>query len=234
MLVLDRPAASRCGWLPAMRPRRRNMTGRTKAAWRTSAGLLRCWCSCWSCWPAAPGFRRSGPVGKSSERSAGNLSAPVFLPAAPQPGAPRKPSSKTSTVPAAATRTTTPWRAQYLTQASSVSWKPDQRALVYREARVVRNATPKTSTTTNWTSPTPWTPTGSQPSRRREPSRTSRSPLPRWTVNGGSRPPGRHRHRRGNLQGDLRRVSHLLLRPHVSPTPFRTSAGSSRTKPSRQ
>ena len=31
----------------------------------------------------------SGPVGKSSEGSAGNLSAPVFLPAAPQPGASR-------------------------------------------------------------------------------------------------------------------------------------------------
>ena len=29
----------------------------------------------------------AGPVGKSAEGSAGNVNAPVFLPAAPQPGA---------------------------------------------------------------------------------------------------------------------------------------------------
>ena len=34
-------------------------------------------------------------------------------------------------------RTTTPSPAQYLTQASSVAWKPDQRALVYRRRTVV-------------------------------------------------------------------------------------------------
>ncbi|VXB56730.1 Lipoprotein LpqB [Arthrobacter sp. 9AX] len=79
----------------------------------------------------------SGPVGKSSESSAGNLSAPVFLPAAPQPGA--SPETIIDYFYRAGSGYEDDYAVarQYLTQASSVSWKPDQRALVYREARVV-------------------------------------------------------------------------------------------------
>ncbi|ADX73704.1 hypothetical protein Asphe3_25790 [Pseudarthrobacter phenanthrenivorans Sphe3] len=83
----------------------------------------------------------SGPVGKSSEGSAGNLSAPVFLPAAPQPGA--SPETIIDYFYRAGSGYEDDYAVarQYLTQASSVSWKPDQRALVYREARVVPTAT---------------------------------------------------------------------------------------------
>ena len=83
----------------------------------------------------------SGPVGKSSEGSAGNLSAPVFLPAAPQPGA--SPETIIDYFYRAGSGYEDDYAVarQYLTQASSVSWKPDQRALVYREARVVATAT---------------------------------------------------------------------------------------------
>jgi hypothetical protein len=79
----------------------------------------------------------SGPVGKSSESSAGNLSAPVFLPAAPQPGA--SPETIIDYFYRAGSGYEDDYAVarQYLTQASSVSWKPDQRALVYREAKVV-------------------------------------------------------------------------------------------------
>jgi hypothetical protein len=79
----------------------------------------------------------SGPVGKSSEGSAGNLSAPVFLPAAPQAGA--TPETIIDYFYRAGSGYEDDYAVarQYLTQASSVSWKPDQRALVYREARVV-------------------------------------------------------------------------------------------------
>ncbi|MET1088948.1 MAG: LpqB family beta-propeller domain-containing protein [Arthrobacter sp.] len=79
----------------------------------------------------------SGPVGKSSESSAGNLSAPVFLPAAPQPGA--SPETIIDYFYRAGSGYEDDYAVarQYLTQASSVSWKPDHRALVYREARVV-------------------------------------------------------------------------------------------------
>ncbi|WP_461187180.1 LpqB family beta-propeller domain-containing protein [Arthrobacter sp. Z4-13] len=79
----------------------------------------------------------SGPVGKSSEGSAGNLSAPVFLPAAPQDGA--SPETIIDYFYRAGSGYEDDYAVarQYLTQASSVSWKPDQRALVYREARVV-------------------------------------------------------------------------------------------------
>jgi len=79
----------------------------------------------------------SGPVGKSSEGSAGNLSAPVFLPAAPQAGA--SPETIIDYFYRAGSGYEDDYAVarQYLTQASSVSWKPDQRALVYREARVV-------------------------------------------------------------------------------------------------
>lgn len=83
----------------------------------------------------------SGPVGKSSEGSAGNLSAPVFLPAAPQAGA--SPETIIDYFYRAGSGYEDDYAVarQYLTQASSVSWKPDQRALVYREARVVATET---------------------------------------------------------------------------------------------
>lgn len=83
----------------------------------------------------------SGPVGKSSEGSAGNLSAPVFLPAAPQAGA--SPETIIDYFYRAGSGYEDDYAVarQYLTQASSVSWKPDQRALVYRDARVVATET---------------------------------------------------------------------------------------------
>ena len=82
----------------------------------------------------------AGPVGKSTDESAGNLNAPVFLPAAPQPGA--APESIIEDFYRAGSGYEDDYAVarEYLTQASSVAWKPDQRALVYREARVVRTA----------------------------------------------------------------------------------------------
>ncbi|TQJ33100.1 LpqB family beta-propeller domain-containing protein [Arthrobacter sp. SLBN-122] len=83
----------------------------------------------------------SGPVGKSSESSAGNVSAPVFLPAAPQQGA--SPETIIDYFYRAGSGYEDDYAVarQYLTQASAVSWKPDKRALVYREARVVPTET---------------------------------------------------------------------------------------------
>lgn len=82
----------------------------------------------------------SGPVGKSSESSAGNVSAPVFLPAAPQPGA--SPETIIDYFYRAGSGYEDDYAVarQYLTQAASVAWKPDQRALVYRDAHVVATA----------------------------------------------------------------------------------------------
>jgi hypothetical protein len=79
----------------------------------------------------------SGPVGKSAEGSEGNVNAPVFLPAAPQPGA--TPENIIDYFYRAGTGYEGDYAVarEYLTQAASVSWKPDQRALVYREAKVV-------------------------------------------------------------------------------------------------
>lgn len=79
----------------------------------------------------------SGPVGKSVEGSEGNVNAPVFLPAAPQPGA--TPENIIDYFYRAGTGYEGDYAVarEYLTQAASVSWKPDQRALVYREAKVV-------------------------------------------------------------------------------------------------
>lgn len=79
----------------------------------------------------------SGPVGKSEEGSAGNLNAPVFLPAAPQSGA--TPENIIDYFYRAGTGYEGDYAVarEYLTQAASVAWKPDQRALVYREAKVV-------------------------------------------------------------------------------------------------
>jgi hypothetical protein len=61
----------------------------------------------------------------------------VFLPAAPQPGA--SPETIIDYFYRAGSGYEDDYAVarQYLTQASSVSWKPDQRALVYREAKVV-------------------------------------------------------------------------------------------------
>jgi hypothetical protein len=60
------------------------MTGRTALRARIAASLLVLLLALLAGCARIP---TSGPVGKSSESSAGNLSAPVFLPAAPQPGA---------------------------------------------------------------------------------------------------------------------------------------------------
>lgn len=87
--------------------------------------------------PACARIPTSGPVGKSSGGSAGNVSAPVFLPAAPQQGA--SPETIIDYFYRAGSGYEDDYAVarQYLTQASSVSWRPDQRALVYRDARVV-------------------------------------------------------------------------------------------------
>ncbi|HEY8752817.1 MAG TPA: LpqB family beta-propeller domain-containing protein [Arthrobacter sp.] len=79
----------------------------------------------------------AGPVGKSAEGSAGSVNAPVFLPAAPQPGA--SPENIIDYFYRAGTGYEGDYAVarEYLTQAASVSWKPDQRALVYRSAKVV-------------------------------------------------------------------------------------------------
>ncbi|MET3349260.1 UNVERIFIED_ORG: hypothetical protein ABID57_000929 [Arthrobacter sp. UYEF1] len=79
----------------------------------------------------------AGPVGKSAEGSAGNVNAPVFLPAAPQAGA--TPENIIDYFYRAGTGYEGDYAVarEYLTQAASVSWKPDQRSLVYREAKVV-------------------------------------------------------------------------------------------------
>ncbi len=79
----------------------------------------------------------SGPVGRSEEGSDANVNAPVFFPAAPQPGA--TPESIIDYFYRAGTGYEGDYAVarEYLTQAASVAWKPDQRALVYREAEVV-------------------------------------------------------------------------------------------------
>ncbi|SEP64190.1 LpqB family beta-propeller domain-containing protein [Arthrobacter sp. OV608] len=110
------------------------MTGRTPPSARLAASLLVVLLALLAGCARIP---TSGPVGKSSEGSAGNLSAPVFLPAAPQPGA--SPETIIDYFYRAGSGYEDDYAVarQYLTQASSVSWKPDQRALVYREAKVV-------------------------------------------------------------------------------------------------
>ncbi|MGZ4662171.1 MAG: LpqB family beta-propeller domain-containing protein, partial [Arthrobacter sp.] len=81
---------------------------------------------------------RSGPVGKSTDESAGNPNAPVFFPSAPRAGA--SPESVIEDFYSAGSGYEDDYAVarQYLTQSVSVSWKPDQRALVFRSARVVR------------------------------------------------------------------------------------------------
>ena len=110
------------------------MTGRSAPRARLAASLLVLLLALLAGCARIP---TSGPVGKSSESSAGNLSAPVFLPAAPRPGA--SPETIIDYFYRAGSGYEDDYAVarQYLTQASSVSWKPDQRALVYREAKVV-------------------------------------------------------------------------------------------------
>lgn len=82
----------------------------------------------------------AGPVGKSTDESAGNLNAPVFLPAAPQAGAAPETIIEDFYRAGSGYEDDYAVAREYLTQASSVAWKPDQRALVYRSATVVRTA----------------------------------------------------------------------------------------------
>lgn len=81
---------------------------------------------------------RSGPVGKSKDESAGNPSAPVFFPSAPRAGAGPESVIEDFYLAGSGYEDDYAVARQYLTQASSVTWKPDQRTLVFRSARVVR------------------------------------------------------------------------------------------------
>lgn len=79
----------------------------------------------------------SGPVGKSTDVSVGNANAPAFFPDAPQPGA--SPQSIIEGFYTAGSGFVDDYAVarEYLTQAKSVNWKPDARALVYRGAQVL-------------------------------------------------------------------------------------------------
>jgi len=84
---------------------------------------------------------RSGPVGKSTDESAGKPNnAPVFFPVAPRPGAGPEAVIEDFYLAGIGYEDDYAVARQYLTQASSVKWKPDQRVLVFRSARVVRTA----------------------------------------------------------------------------------------------
>jgi hypothetical protein len=81
---------------------------------------------------------RSGPVGKSTDESAGNPNnAPVFFPSAPRSGARPEAVIEDFYLAGSGYEDDYAVARQYLTQASSVTWKPDQRVLVFRSARVV-------------------------------------------------------------------------------------------------
>ena len=81
---------------------------------------------------------RSGPVGKSTDESAGNpKNAPVFFPSAPREGAGPEAVIEDFYLAGSGYEDDYAVARQYLTQASSVTWKPDQRVLVFRAARVV-------------------------------------------------------------------------------------------------
>jgi len=81
---------------------------------------------------------RSGPVGKSTDESAGNpKNAPVFFPSAPRAGAGPEAVIEDFYLAGSGYEDDYAVARQYLTQASSVTWKPDQRVLVFRAARVV-------------------------------------------------------------------------------------------------
>ncbi|WP_445153893.1 LpqB family beta-propeller domain-containing protein [Arthrobacter sp. Hor0625] len=84
---------------------------------------------------------RSGPVGKSTDESAGKPNnAPVFFPVAPRAGAGPEAVIEDFYLAGSGYEDDYAVARQYLTQASSVKWKPDQRVLVFRSARVVRTA----------------------------------------------------------------------------------------------
>ena len=83
---------------------------------------------------------RSGPVGKSKDEGAGNANAPVFFPAAPRAGASPEAVIEDFYMAGSGYEDDYPVARQYLTQAQSVTWKPDKRALVFREAQVVKTA----------------------------------------------------------------------------------------------
>ncbi|MDI2035041.1 LpqB family beta-propeller domain-containing protein [Paenarthrobacter nitroguajacolicus] len=84
---------------------------------------------------------RSGPVGKSKDEGAGNPNAPVFFPAAPRAGSSPEAIIEDFYMAGSGYEDDYPVARQYLTQAQSVTWKPDKRALVFREAEVVKSAT---------------------------------------------------------------------------------------------
>ncbi|WP_457974297.1 LpqB family beta-propeller domain-containing protein [Arthrobacter sp. D1-17] len=81
---------------------------------------------------------RSGPVGKSTDESAGNPNAPVFFPVAPRTGASPEAVIEDFYLAGSGYEDDYAVARQYLTQASSVAWKPDQRTLVFRSERVVK------------------------------------------------------------------------------------------------
>jgi hypothetical protein len=81
---------------------------------------------------------RSGPVGKSTDESAGNPNAPVFFPVAPRTGASPESVIEDFYLAGSGYEDDYAVARQYLTQASSVAWKPDQRTLVFRSERVVK------------------------------------------------------------------------------------------------
>ena len=84
---------------------------------------------------------RSGPVGKSTDESAGKPNnAPVFFPVAPRSGAGPESVIEDFYLAGSGYEDDYAVARQYLTQASSVKWKPDQRVLVFRSARVVGTA----------------------------------------------------------------------------------------------
>lgn len=109
------------------------MTGRTPRRLLTAVVLLVAALILASC----ARIPTSGPVGKSDQGSDGNSNAPVFFPAAPQPGA--SPENIIDYFYRAGTGYEGDYAVarEYLTQAAAVAWKPDQRALVYRDAKVV-------------------------------------------------------------------------------------------------
>ncbi|MFW0774584.1 LpqB family beta-propeller domain-containing protein [Paenarthrobacter nitroguajacolicus] len=83
---------------------------------------------------------RSGPVGKSKDEGAGNPNAPVFFPAAPRAGSSPATVIEDFYMAGSGYEDDYPVARQFLTQAQSVTWKPDKRALVFREQQVVKAA----------------------------------------------------------------------------------------------
>jgi hypothetical protein len=82
---------------------------------------------------------RSGPVGKSTDESAGKPNnAPVFFPVAPREGAGPESVIEDFYLAGSGYEDDYAVAREYLTQAASVAWKPDQRTLVFRSTKVVR------------------------------------------------------------------------------------------------